>query len=150
MASYYAQIDVNITDNSGSSVKTTTPKKPKPLKLPPPKPSDNTEKSEFSSSSTKVVGALLTGMAFANSAVGSYTGNKHTQSNISSTIGILGVGLSLVKNPLLGGIAIASYSVKRITDMAIEQKNSQQQSEYSQSYLGKMTTSGSRWRGGAL
>lgn len=150
MASYYAQIDVNITDNSGSVVKTTTPKKPKIKKLKPPKPADNTEETKFSSSSTKVAGALLTGMAFANSAIGSYTGNKTTQSNISATLGVLGVGLSLIKNPLLGGIAIASYSVKRITDMTIEQKNSEQQSQYSQSYLGKMTTSGSRWRGGAL
>lgn len=150
MASYYAQIDVNITDNSGAVVKTTTPKPPKPKKVTIPKPADNTEKSSFSSSSTKITGALLTGIAFANSSIGSYTGNKTSQSNISATLGVIGVGLSLIKNPMLGGIAIASYSVKRITDVAIEQKNSEQQSEYSRTYLGKITTSGSRWKGGSI
>lgn len=150
MASYYAQIDVNITDNSGAVVKTTTPKKPKIKKLEPPKPSDNTDNSKFSNSSTKITGALLAGMAFANSSIGSYTGNKTTQSNISATLGAIGLGISLIKNPALGSIAIATYSIKRITDMAIEQKNSQQQSEYSRTYLGKITTSGSRWKGGAI
>ena len=150
MASYYAQIDVNITDNSGAVVKTTTPKPPKTKKVIVPKPADNTEKSSFSSSSTKIAGALLTGIAFANSSIGSYTGNKNSQSNISATLGVIGVGISLIKNPMLGGIAIASYSVKRITDMAIEQKNSEQESRYNQSYIGKMTTSGSRWKGGNL
>lgn len=150
MASYYAQIDVNITDNSGAVVKTTTPKKPKPKKLPPPKPSDNTEKSTFSSSSTKITSALLASMAFANSAIGSYTGNRTSQSNVSATLSALGMGIALIKNPLVGGIAIATYSAKRITDMAIEQKNSEQQSAYSQSYMGKITTSGSRWKGGNL
>lgn len=150
MASYYAQIDVNITDNSGTVVKTTTPKPPKTKKVKTFKPADNTEKSSFSISSTKITGALLAGMAFANSSIGSYTGNRASQSNTSSALGVLGIGVTLVKNPVVGSIAIATYSVKRIVDMEIEQRNSEQQSAYSQSYMGKMTTSGSRWKGGNL
>lgn len=150
MASYYAQIDVNITDASGNVVKTTTPKVPKNESTKPKKPKDDNEDVNVLSVTTKTIGLVTSSIAFANSAVGSYTGNKTTQSNINTTLGLVGMGLAIAHNPLVGGLALAGFAIKRTTDIIIEQKNSEQESAYNQSYMGKMTTSGSRWKGGSL
>ena len=125
MASYYAQIDVNLTENNVTVVKTTTPKKPKNEKLKPKKVKDDSENINFLSSATKIYGTLMASIAFSNSSIGSYTGNKTSQSNVNTMLGMIGIGTSLIVNPAVGAAALASYSIKRATDIAIEQKNSE-------------------------
>lgn len=144
MASYYAQIDVNLYEGDGNLKKATTPK---PTMLLTTKPKVQTNKQKNFTFPTKITTALIASASFANSSIGAYTGNKNLQSNISSSLGILGVGIATIKNPILGAIAISSYAIKRSVDISIQEKNSYQQSMYNQSYLGRMTTSNSRWRG---
>lgn len=146
MASFYAQIDVNLMADIKGGKPTLTKKPPKTTNVKIYKK----EPLHININKTKLVSAVMASASFANSAIGSYTGNKNTQSNTSTMLGITGVALVAMKNPALAVGAVASYSIKRATDMYIEQKNSEQESRYNQSYIGKMTTSGSRWKGGNL
>lgn len=142
MASYYAQIDVSINETK-TIVRKTVPKTSVPggkVSISDPK-----QKTKIN---TKLLTTSIAIGAYANGVIGSYTGNKHSQNNINSMLGVAGVGVLAINNPVLALSSVAGYTIKRLTDVTIEQKNSSQESEYRRSYLGNMTTSGSRWRGG--
>lgn len=145
MAGYYAELNVNV--NVNESTKQTSPKAKKPTKSGKPKVKKTNENPKSSSNKygRKVSGLILSSASLANSAVGNYTGNKVRQSNMATGIAIVGLAVSAVSNPVLAGVAVATYSIKRSIDMNIDRINSEQESAYRSSYRGKATTSGSRW-----
>jgi hypothetical protein len=89
---------------------------------------------------------VLSAANVVNSAVGSYTGNKVRQNNISVGLRFASMGISFAINPIFGAIHLATTVGKEIADVNIRQINSQQESAYRRSYMGNITTSGSRWR----
>ena len=149
MAGYYAELNVNLNINNYS--RNTSPKKKKPSKSaqlllegPKAKVAQN-PKSSSNIYGRKVAGLILSTASLANSAVGSYTGNKVRQSNMATGIAIAGLAIGAMTNPVLAGVAVATYSIKRSIDMNIDRINSEKESAYRSSYRGKATTSGSRW-----
>ena len=95
----------------------------------------------------KASSLVLATAAMANSAVGSYTGNKLRQSNIQTLLTIGGLGATALVSPTAAIIATTTMLIKNAIDYEIRLVNSRQESNFKRSYKGNMTTSGSRWRG---
>lgn len=96
----------------------------------------------------KITAGVLASSKIANDAIGSYTGNKARQSNINSMIALSTLIYGAFKNPTIALATASSFLIKKSIDNTIEIKNAEQQNRYRTSYLGNMTTSGGRWRGG--
>ena len=100
-------------------------------------------------------GFATASLSMANSAVGSYTGNKLRQANNQAMINMAsaGVGLlvSLATQNYVGAIAIAvgttTSIIRSSVNYSISEINSRQESAYRMAYKGSPTTSGSRFRG---
>ena len=110
---------------------------------------------ELSKSLTLATGFVATSLSIANSAVGSYTGNKLRQANNQAMINMVstGVGLlvSIATQNYVGAVAIAigatTSAIRSTSNFFIESVNSRQESAYRMAYKGNPTTSGSRFRG---
>ena len=110
---------------------------------------------ELIKSLTLATGFVATSLSIANSAVGSYTGNKLRQANNQAMINMVstGVGLlvSIATQNYVGAVAIAigatTSAIRSTSNFFIESVNSRQESAYRMAYKGNPTTSGSRFRG---
>lgn len=92
-------------------------------------------------------GKVLTTPSIVLSKVGSYTGNKIQTSNINANFKIGAYALAANINPYIAVGKFAIDSIINITDFNIRQINSQQETDYRTSLIGKSSTSNSRWRG---
>lgn len=110
---------------------------------------------ELNKALTMTAGFATASISMANSAVGSYTGNKLRQANNQAMINMVssGVGLaiSLATQNYIGAIAIAvgttTSIIRSSVNYSINEINSRQESSYRMAYKGNPTTSGSRFRG---
>lgn len=82
-----------------------------------------------------------------NSKVGQYTGNRIATSNRQEIITLGSLAVNALINPTYAIGATAIHIANNITDFAVRQLNSQEESNYRSSLLGNMATSKSRWRG---
>lgn len=147
MAGYYAEIHVHISGGGGESSGGTTTSRSETERRP---------KNRSRAIAGKTIGLALGSAMYVNSAVGNYTGNKLRQSNTQTSLSLIGsvsVGaLSGAKfgpyGALAGGaIALVGVIAKNTINLGIRQINSEQEMLYKTSITGKMTTSGSRWKG---
>lgn len=143
MASRYAEVVINI--NGANASGTSSPSTGKGKTTPKVKNKSSDDGIKLSTAS-KIAGSVLSALSIANNAVGSYTGNKVRQQNIATGLSLASVGISLAINPFLGALHLATMTTKKVIDISIEQINSRQESAYKRSYMGNITTSGSRWR----
>ena len=141
MASRYAEVVINI--NGANASGTRSPSAGKGKTTPKVEKDDSSIKLPTAS---KIASMVLSSANIVNSVVGSYTQNKVRQSNISAGLRIASMGISFSINPILGAIHLATTVGKTIADVSVKQINSQQESAYRRSYMGNITTSGSRWR----
>lgn len=104
------------------------------------------------SGSTKALAFVGASAAFANQAVGAYTGNKVRQQNISQGLkiagsvgGLIGIGIR-TGNPYIVAATAIIAATKVGVDTAIRITNANQEAKFRRSYMGNITSSGSRWR----
>ncbi len=86
------------------------------------------------------------GMMF-GSRVGDYTGNRALQRKINRANRLASIGLMGALNPVVGGIALASYMAEDGLDLGIRIMRNNQQARYSMRVSGNTETSGSRYGG---
>ena len=135
----YASVNIDINNGNVSNQKSSlTDKKAENIKT------LSQRQRQIASKSTALV---LSTLAVANSAVGAYTGNKVRQSNIQTLLSIGGIGALAISHPYIAAASATILAIKNTIDFEIRQINSRQESNFKQSYRGKMATSGSRWRG---
>ena len=143
MASRYAEVVINI--NGANATGTSSPSAGKGKTTPKVKTKSADDGIRLSTAS-KIAGSVLSALSIANNAVGAYTGNKVRQSNIAAGLSLASVGISFAINPYLGALHLAAKGVKRGVEYMVDSNNSRQESNYKRSYMGNITTSGSRWR----
>ena len=141
MASRYAEVVINI--NGANASGTRSPSAGRGITTPRVAKDDSSIKL---STASKITSSVLSALSIANNAVGAYTGNKVRQSNIATGLSLASSLISFSINPVLGALHLGTMVTKRLVDVSIEAINSKQETEYKRSYMGNMTTSGSRWR----
>lgn len=117
--------------------------------------SEKQKMKELNKALTTAVGFTTTSISIANSAVGSYTGNKLRQANNQAIINIASTGamlaVSLATQNYVGVamtvIGATTSFIRNTVNYSINDINSRQESAYRMAYKGSPTTSGSRFRG---
>lgn len=91
--------------------------------------------------------SFLQGLQMVTTKVGSYTGNKVQTRNMNTSIKYTGYMITATINPYLAIGKAALDLLENTVDYNIRQINSQQETDYRTSLIGKSSTSNSRWRG---
>ena len=135
MAGHYAEFVVNLNNIGGDN-------KPKFSKAREQKQEENNYRAIRGT-----IAVISKSASIINNQVGAYTGNKVKQQNIRQGIGIATAIAVSVINPSLGVTMLAGNTIDNTVSYITNMVNTQQETTYKTSLVGKMSTSGSRWRG---
>lgn len=135
MAGHYAEFVVNLNNIGGEN-------KPKFSKAREQRQEENNYRAIRGT-----IAVVAKSVSVVNNQVGAYTGNKVKQQNIRQGIGIATAIAVSVVNPTLGVTMLASNTIDSAIGYMTSMINTQQETTYKTSLVGKMSTSGSRWRG---
>lgn len=135
MAGHYAEFVVNLNNIGGDN-------KPKFSKAREQRQEENNYRAIRGT-----IAVVAKSVSVVNNQVGAYTGNKVKQQNIKQGIAIAtSIAVSVI-NPSLGVAMLAGNTIDSTIGYMTNMINTQQETTYKTSLVGKMSTSGSRWRG---
>ena len=135
MAGHYAEFVVNLNNIGGET-------KPKFSKAREQKQAEDNYRSIRGT-----IAVVAKSVSVVNNQVGAYTGNKVKQQNIRQGIGIATALAVSAINPGLGIAMLTGNPIESTVSYMTNMINTQQETTYKTSLVGKMSTSGSRWRG---
>lgn len=135
MAGHYAEFVVNLNNIGGDN-------KPKFSRAREQRQEENNYRAIRGT-----IAVVAKSVSVVNNQVGAYTGNKVKQQNIKQGIAIAtSIAVSVI-NPSLGVAMLAGNTIDSSIGYMTNMINTQQETTYKTSLVGKMSTSGSRWRG---